>query len=158
MPTLIQTTNGTVIGLWGSALVRSADGTLRALKVGDVVHKGDVILTSQDGIVQLEGSPDLPTQAPAQPPAEPEVDRVIAELNNPDSQDAPAAGLSGGDGGGLTPGLRVGRIAEDTTPASFSQGSDNTARVFDTERAGPPEDQLPQQVATPATPVAAVVR
>ncbi len=136
MPTLIQTLNGTVTGLWGSAMVRTADGRLRVLKLGDFVSKGDVILTTQDGIVQLEpndeaaatalasgsavAGSDTPTAAAAQ--STPELDRVIAELNQPASEEAPAAGLAGGDGGtGLTPGLRVDRIAESTTTTGFNQ-------------------------------------
>ena len=53
MPTLIQTLQGTVSAVWGSALIRGADGKLRPLKVGDTVHQGHVILTSADGIVEV---------------------------------------------------------------------------------------------------------
>ena len=53
MPTLLHTTHGKVTGLWGAALIRSANGKMRALKVGDIVERGDVILTTQDGIVQM---------------------------------------------------------------------------------------------------------
>src|SRR5438876_976636 len=53
MPTLLQTTHGRVTALWGSALIRGADGKMHALKVGDIVNRGDVILTTQDGIVEL---------------------------------------------------------------------------------------------------------
>ena len=57
MPTLLQTSHGKVTGIWGSALLRGADGQMRALKIGDEVHRGDVILTTQDGIVQLTLDP-----------------------------------------------------------------------------------------------------
>ena len=49
MPTLIQTTHGKVIAMQGSALIRGADGKMRALHVGDIVERGDVILTTQNG-------------------------------------------------------------------------------------------------------------
>ncbi|MGE5864917.1 MAG: immunoglobulin-like domain-containing protein, partial [Rhizobacter sp.] len=121
MPTLIQTLNGTVSGLWGGvALVRGADGKVRVLQLGDKVAKGDVIITTQDGIVEL--SPDLTLQAAAATPpadADSELDRIIAEVDNPTAETAPAAGLSAGDGGGLQAGLRVDRVAEGTTPAAL---------------------------------------
>jgi hypothetical protein len=60
MPTIVQTVNGKVTGLWGSALRRTPDGKLISLKMGDEVLKGDVILTTQDGIVQLTRRPPAP--------------------------------------------------------------------------------------------------
>ncbi|WP_235581906.1 immunoglobulin-like domain-containing protein, partial [Rhizobacter sp. Root29] len=121
MPTIVQTQHGKVSALWGAALIRTPDGHVRALQIGDVVNRGDVVLTTQDGIVRLEDL-DAPTMAAAPKvpaPADTDIDRVIAELNQPDALTAPAAGLTGGGGGGLTPGLRVDRIAEDITPASL---------------------------------------
>ena len=53
MPTIAQTTPGTVSAVWGQALIRGADGKMRPLKIGDRVNRGDVILTTQDGIVQI---------------------------------------------------------------------------------------------------------
>jgi hypothetical protein len=123
MPTIVQTVNGKVTGLWGSALRRTSTGKLIPLKMGDVVNKGDVILTTQDGLVQIT-PPEAPGTATASAPEAPsvtEIDRVIAELNDPDSQTAPAAGVGAGDGGGLQPGLRVGRVAEGVTPVSLAQ-------------------------------------
>ncbi|MBX3623031.1 MAG: hypothetical protein KF891_23935, partial [Rhizobacter sp.] len=114
MPTIVQTVNGKVTGLWGSALRRTPTGQLVALKMGDVIHTGDVILTTQDGIVELKPEADAP-QTVAKAPETDDIDRVIAELNQPDSDTAPAAGLTGGDGSGLQPGLRVDRIAEGIT-------------------------------------------
>ena len=52
MPTMIQTTSGKVTGLWGRAMIKGADGKMRPLNIGDYVVKGDVILTTQDGIVR----------------------------------------------------------------------------------------------------------
>ena len=129
MPTILQTVNGKVTGLWGSALRRTASGKLVALKMGDVIQRGDVILTAQDGIVELaEGQ--LPATAPrtAAAPDEPsELDRVIAELNQPDAPNAPAAGLGLGDGTGLQPGLRVDRISEGIAAAQVPSTSADAA-------------------------------
>jgi VCBS repeat-containing protein len=110
MPTIVQTTQGVVTGLWGSALIRSADGRMRALRMGDAVRKGDVILTTQDGIVQL--TPDEPANVRSAAKPADDIDRVITGLNQNQPIEAPAAGLAGGDGGGLEPGLRVDRINE----------------------------------------------
>ena len=93
MPTIVQTVSGKVTGLWGTAQVRSADGKMRPLKLGDIVRKGDVILTAQDGLVQL--TPDADTAAaPATKAAEAgaEIDRVITQLNQNDPKAATAAG------------------------------------------------------------------
>jgi hypothetical protein len=123
MPTIVQTVNGKVIGLWGSALRRTPAGKLVPLKMGDTVLRGDVILTTQDGLVQLSDLPTATASTAVEVPdaAATDIDRVIAELNDPDAQTAPAAGLNPGDGSGLQPGLRVGRIAEDITPVSLGQ-------------------------------------
>ena len=138
MPTIVQTFQGRVTGLWGTANMRGADGKMHALRVGDLVHKGDVILTSQDGIVQLtlDESPAAQASAPA-PSASPDIDRVISGLNNPEPIDPTAAGVAGGDGAGdLTPGLRVDRITERVSPASFSLPSDEGSPRFDPRGAG----------------------
>ena len=105
MPTLLQTSHGKVTGLWGSALLRGADGKMHALKLGDEVFRGDVILTTQDGIVQLTLDPEPGTRVVQLPP-EGEIDIT------------PGAGLTGGEGGDLQPGLRVERIVETLTPAA----------------------------------------
>ncbi|MBT9599367.1 MAG: tandem-95 repeat protein, partial [Vitreoscilla sp.] len=101
---------GKVVGTWGEVLVRDAEGHIHPLKAGDVVETGDVVLTGQNGIVQIEGG-----RSPAAPG---ELERVIAEVaaGNPDV--APAAGAQGGDGS-MQPGLRVDRVAEGVTPASL---------------------------------------
>jgi hypothetical protein len=140
MPTLVQTVNGTVTGLWGgAAMVRKADGKMHVLQLGEHVEKGDVILTTQDGIVQLTPE-DTPATVTAAAP-DTDLDRVIAEIENPTDETAPAAGLAGGDGGDMQPGLRVDRISEGTTPASFTQAN----AVAPT----------PVQPFTPATPASA---
>jgi hypothetical protein len=102
MPTLAHVPHGKVTALWGTAFVRSPNGKMRLLKLGDLVNLGDVILTSQDGIVQIsgeDGEPRDPRLALAQPDgAEPkaalvpdEIEQVIQALNNNDPGVAPAA-------------------------------------------------------------------
>lgn len=132
MPTLTRTTHGTVTGIWGSALIRGNDGKMKRLNIGDVVHQGDQILTTQDGIVQLtppEGA--RPTQL-AEIPPEFDLDKLPA----------PAAGLSGGDSGSLLEGFRVGRISEALTPATLAQapgdGGLDATRPVPNETRNPP--------------------
>ncbi len=127
MPTIVQTVQSRVTGLWGSALIRGTDGKMRALKMGDVVRKGDVILTTQDGIVQLTPDRDAPPLARS---AATEVDRVIDALNSDDREAATAAGLNGGDGNEFTPGLRVDRVVENVTPAGLSFAPVERAQQF----------------------------
>jgi hypothetical protein len=146
MPTINLTVTGIVTGLWGAALRRTPGGRLLVLKMGDLIHKGDVILTTQDGIVRLSAEPETPhaTSAAQETAPATELDRVIAGLNQPDSRDAPAAGLNPGDGSGLLPGLRVDRITEDLNPATFNQAGGLTAPRSVADRFTATEDQLPQ--------------
>ena len=60
MPMLSRTEVGMVIAIWGQAWIRGADGMFRALKLGETLHKGTVVLTAQDAIVQIaaEGTGD----------------------------------------------------------------------------------------------------
>lgn len=120
MPT-IQSNSGTVTGVRGTAMRRGPDGKMHPLKVGDLVTTGDVILTSQDGIVQIDSPPD--STRTAKPAQGDEIDRVITGLNEGDSQAATAAGLTGGADGNLQEGLRVERISELLTPAGFFQNT-----------------------------------
>ncbi|MDP3822335.1 MAG: VCBS domain-containing protein, partial [Burkholderiales bacterium] len=143
MPT-IQSNSGTVTGLRGTALRRGPDGKMHPLKIGDLVITGDVILTSQDGIVEIDSPPDATrTAKPAQGS---EIDRVITGLNEGDSQAAPAAGLSGGGDGNLQEGLRVERVSESLTPDGFFQNTVTRAPVVLPEGSGQ-EEAAPQ--ATP---------
>ncbi len=117
MPVIARTTEGKVVSVWGTALIRTADGRLRLLKVGDIVRKGDQILTTQDGIVQINpGDGTVRTAQTEKPAAKPaaagdDVEQAIAGLNRGDRESAPAAGFSGGDGS-LQEGYRVERIGE----------------------------------------------
>ncbi len=89
MPIIIHSSNGTVVGLFGTAQIRSGNGTFRPLKIGDPVQKGDIILTSEDGIVEFTRSDEVPRVVapaeviaqvvavpppPAEPPPEPKVE------------------------------------------------------------------------------------
>ena len=112
----VRQITGKVVGVWGDAHIRHLDGTVTPLHVGDVVKKGEVVLTAQDGIVQLEAS-HANTQLAT---AGDDVERVIAQVGQGDADMAPAAGPNGGGAAGsLEEGLRVGRDAESVTPASL---------------------------------------
>ena len=107
---------GKVVGVWGDALIRLLNGDVVPLHVGDVVKKGEVVLTAQDGIIQIEAAH---TQLAAKG-ASPEVERVISQVDNGEIDIQPAAGPNGGGAAGsLEEGLRVGRDAESVTPASL---------------------------------------
>ena len=154
MPTIVLTAQGKVTGLGGSAIVKGFDGQAHPLKLGDIVRRGDVILTSQDGIVQLTSdasaaplssspTPEVVAAAvPAQtgqkvPPPRGEVDQVIEQLAQNDADAATAAGLAGGDGGEFLPGLRVGRITESLTTLGLDNNpaadANDTPPVADAE-------------------------
>ncbi|MFT3666276.1 Ig-like domain-containing protein [Piscinibacter sp.] len=144
MPVIARTTEGKVVSVWGHALIRGADGRLRVLKVGDVVHKGDQILTTQDGIVQIspvdgalrsaqaEGSSGKPAAKAA---AGDEVEQAITSLNRGDTDSAPAAGPSGGDGS-LQDGYRVERIGEALGAAELVRTSGDADVRRDPEATG----------------------
>ena len=53
MPMLSKTEVGMVIAIWGQAWVRDGHGMFRPVKLGDVVHKGEFVLTAQNAIVQI---------------------------------------------------------------------------------------------------------
>ena len=129
MPILAQTHAGKVVALWGKALIRGTDGNMRVLKLGDMVQRGDVILTTQDGIVEL--SPQDGPRMAAVPPAD-DVDRVIASLENNDPTAATAA-TAGGDGGEMGPGLRVDRVVETVSfAANLPSSGESPSRVQET--------------------------
>ncbi|QTN21344.1 tandem-95 repeat protein [Rhizobacter sp. AJA081-3] len=126
MPVIARSPEGKVVSLWGTALIRGADGQLRVLKVGDMVRKGDQILTTQNGIVQISNGDEPTPAAEAKAPADNDVDRAISELNSGDRQAAPAAGLAGGEGGSLEAALRVDRIAEPLGAGVLPRAADET--------------------------------
>ncbi len=154
MPTIVQTVSGVVTGLWGSALRRTPSGKLVALKLGDIVQKGDLILTTQDGIVKLEPVPEG-TLLAAPASLATDIDRVISDLERDAPDAAPAAGLLGGGEGGLQPGLRVDRIAQALSPLQFVQESvDLTRPVFEGGETAP-ENQLARELRASSSSIAA---
>ena len=74
----VRQITGKVVGVWGDAHIRLLDGTVTPLLVGDVVRKGVVVLTSQDGIVQLEAHPTRLAGASD------DVERTITQVGNGD--------------------------------------------------------------------------
>ncbi|HEX5357565.1 MAG TPA: Calx-beta domain-containing protein [Aquabacterium sp.] len=134
MPILAMSA-GKVTAIWGSAYVRSPDGTMRALQVGDKVAGGERIITEDNGLVQIS-----PVKGPAvlvkAVPAPAAVDKAIAGIESQDPDQAPAAGLTGGADGGMQPGLRVDRVVESVGQLSFDFGSsDRSAAVVATPAA-----------------------
>jgi len=128
MPILAKSSSGTVTGLWGSAFVRLPSGKLKPLAVGDEVKKGEHIVTTQDGLVQitppkggkpLEVKPNMGKPAHTELAGHGDVDKTIAALERGDQDAVTAAGLDGGASGGLLPGLRVDRVVELVNPLEF---------------------------------------
>jgi Mg-chelatase subunit ChlD len=105
---------GKVLGVWGDAIIRTPDGDVRPLVPGDEVKKGDVILTAQNGIVQMEADGSrfarLPDGSELQGP--------VAQLNALDQFEAPSAGQ--GDLGSLYNSTLVDRISESVAGQQFS--------------------------------------
>ncbi len=122
MPILVKTLVGTVVELQGHAVVRLPNGRTRALKLGDVVHRGDVIVTTQDGIVRLETSDSTRL-------AGNDTLRTIEALESGSPEAATAAG---GRDGEVQEGLRVERIAEAVGPFALPG-----AEAFGAERIQP---------------------
>lgn len=125
MPILAMSA-GKVTAIWGSAYVRSPDGSMRALQVGDKVAGGERIITEDNGLVQIspiKGPAVLVKAVPATAP----VDKAIAGVDAQDPDQAPAAGLTGGADGGMQPGLRVDRVVETVGQLSFDFGSSDRA-------------------------------
>ncbi|MBA4110497.1 MAG: hypothetical protein C0487_12990, partial [Leptothrix sp. (in: Bacteria)] len=126
MPILSKSA-GTVIAVWGKAFYHQPNGKLVPVKVGDHIEGGEAILTSQDGIVKIAAS-DGPTVLLKAKLAASDTDKVINGLNNDELDFNTAAGLQGGGGGGLLPGLRVDRVSESVTGQEYQ---------YSTERAAP---------------------
>ncbi len=156
MPTINKISFGTVTGVWGKALIRLADGTMRELKVGDSVQKGDVILTSQNGIVQISDEQGDVRQVAKAVPAD-ELSRVVEALNRGDSEVAPGVGVGLGEGNELTPGLRVERIAETLTSLrSFGSSGVERVDVSTAKRATAPDGEQVQPLTVRSTAISAV--
>jgi uncharacterized protein YcfL len=160
MPILAKSSSGTVTGLWGSAFVRLPSGKLKPLAVGDEVKKGEHIVTTQDGLVQItppkggkpvEVKPNLGKPAHTELAGHGDVDKTIAALERGDQDAVTAAGLDGGASGGLLPGLRVDRVVELVTPLEF-QYETARAPVGIPLPAGLYFAEAPQGILTPVVP------
>ena len=124
MPVIVQTVVSTVTALWGRTFIRLPNGQFRLLQIGDVVARGDVLLTEQNAIAQLSserpGSPaaDLPPvrllARAGRTPLD-EIDRTIDGMERGEIKFATAAGSRAADGG-LTEATRVQRINETLNP------------------------------------------
>ena len=125
MPVLVKSLADQVVHIQGQAYLKRPDGKLQLLKVGDVVRQGEMILTTQDGIVTLTDATRAAPVAQAAEPGDPcataalgdELDAVIAGVSCGSPKFAPSAGVAGGGGGeggdgGLASGLRIERITE----------------------------------------------
>ena len=179
MPVVATVAFGKVTAVWGTALLRLPDGSTRQLRIGDLVHKGDLILTAQNSIVEIknDGATAIAAGEPAADPAAltagtatatqapSDIDRVIQALNDGDPDAATAAGLSS-SGGEYGPALRVGRISEGVGADGLvvqTAGAQRSPSLFDdslpqgTSSASnapapqPPGNQAPTGVVTPAT-------
>ncbi|WP_280155226.1 VCBS domain-containing protein [Piscinibacter sp. XHJ-5] len=133
---------------------------MRALKLGDLVQRGDVILTTQDGIVEL--APEETSKAAASGATD-DIDRVIAGIENAEPTAATAAVVGGEGGGDLGPGLRVDRVvesipagstlAQSASPASakaFVTSNDLGAQEIRNDVPAPGSDDGSDDAATPA--------
>jgi VCBS repeat-containing protein len=143
MPVMVNTRSGVVREVFGQAYLRLPGGREVPLKPGDTVRAGDVIVTRQDSIVEIvEALPAAPRALASTPAAE--AGRAIAAVESGAPGAAPGAGLAGGEGSGLLPGLRVDRIVELVSPADLllprSDGAVDTIEELVTA----PEDPLAQ--------------
>ena len=112
---ILAVSAGVVTAVRGEAFIRSPQGDLVPVKVGDTVQAGQAILGPNGEV--LETTP-APTARPDALTAE--VDQAIANLDAADSEDdAPAAGLTGGGSTSLGEGLRVDRVSEGVLPQTF---------------------------------------
>ncbi|WEN41485.1 Alginate lyase 7 [Thauera sp. GDN1] len=155
-----------VVAVTGRAFARDAEGNLRALKAGDTLKEGEVVITMSGGSVELAMSDGAPmtvaadqtvtltadvseTTRPAREDAEiiqGTVDQVIQALERgADIEDLeePAAGLSGGGGGEGNNFVRLLRITEGVTPLEFDYRLLSTERLEPEERGLPAEEEEP---------------
>jgi hypothetical protein len=150
MPTISRPLVLTVVDIVAPpAYIRSADGKLRLLKVGDVALEGDFILTTQRGIVELSETGTVLAK-----PRATDLDSTIAALNADGSDAATAAGNASGNAAGFLPGVRLDRISESVSPAgALTTGLDRSVDAV-LERATPAGEQPVAQASVNAAPVA----
>ena len=144
--------SGVVSTLQGRAnVVRAGEEAPQALKVGDSIAAGDVILAAADTRIEVSNgagpawlphdltmaAADAPARAPAgagagamgrtsvaaKAAATQDLDDVLGAVDRGDADAATAAGLTGGGGASLSGGLRVDRVIEVVTPQAFSESA-----------------------------------
>ena len=112
---ILAVSAGVVTAVRGEAFIRSPQGDLVPVKVGDTVQAGQAILGPNGEVLEA-----TPTSAARPDALTAEVDQAIANLDAADSEDdAPAAGLTGGGSTSLGEGLRVDRVSEGVLPQTF---------------------------------------
>ncbi|QTP55296.1 retention module-containing protein [Billgrantia sulfidoxydans] len=159
----------TVISITGQAWARDAEGNLRELRVGDTLQEGEVLITSDNGSVQLdfadgigpvlvEGGEQVvmtaeldaaeATDASEFSALDEDLEALLTALDDDSVDllevlDATAAGA--GPGGGADGGhsfVRLARIAENVDPLTFNFGMNDL-------RGSPEEDGLAFALAEP---------
>lgn len=116
---ILAVSAGVVTAVRGEAFIRSPQGDLLPVKVGDSVPAGQAILGPNGEVLETMPAPATRAAALAA-----EVDQAVASLEGvPTEDEAPAAGLTGGDSASLGQGLRVDRVSEAVLPQSFESAT-----------------------------------
>lgn len=152
---LLAVSAGIVTAVRGEAFIRSPEGGLQPVKVGDTLHPGQQILGSNGAL--LDTMPEVAGRTTA---TAADIDQAINNLDTVTSDDdAPAAGLTGGDGAAMGQGLRVDRVVEVVQPQTlaFTSGAPDDQRAAPTETVANvtapsnSETNLPELPTPPAT-------
>ncbi|MCC4264542.1 retention module-containing protein, partial [Oceanimonas baumannii] len=130
----------------GQVAVKTPDGAVRQLSVGDTLFVGEELITGENGRVSLDFGDSVPMsfgenqtlqltpnmQVSAEPATQesalldPSVEAVLTALENGDDLleelEAPAAGLAGAPTGGGGSFVLLTRVAEEVDPQSFEFG------------------------------------
>ena len=144
---ILAVSAGVVTAVRGEAFIRSPQGDLVPVKVGDSLAAGQAILGPNGEVLET-------TPAPAARPgvSTAEVDQAIANLDAaPTEEEAPAAGLTGGDSTSLGQGLRVDRVSESVLPQTFASAGSAGADVSE-PLPGALTDQRPLAATEPPAP------
>ncbi|MGM0703568.1 MAG: retention module-containing protein, partial [Pseudomonadota bacterium] len=167
----------TVVSITGQAWARDEEGNLRELSVGDTLQEGEVLVTSDNGRVQLDFGDGLDPTVVAggeevtitpELDAEQEVDEsefaamdddidaLLAAVEEEDGDllealDATAAGAGGGgaDGGGHSF-VRLSRISEDVDPLAFTFAGANAAGPDFEDDVAPAEVEDEEEITGPS--------
>ena len=133
---ILDVSAGVVTAVRGEAFVRSPEGALVPVRVGDRVEPGQLILDAAGDAVET-----IPGSVANVAAVSPDLDQVITNLDQAVAEeDAPAAGLAGGEGSLLGPGLRVDRVSETVGAQSFGSESATQSRPGEVQ-AAPLTDQ-----------------